>query len=283
MGRLAVLTLDQVIGGHPTSPLAPLPTTPIIRNSCGCRNVLDSPGLQGPSAEGDRLSWIRTERIIGMLQIFGERLMNAQTIQDVLNIVAALVPLFSLSTFYLILFEDWPRTVKSLPRRLRLVYFRNGDRDFQAGPYGTPLNFSTLIERCFVEHPGKNGRILVNSLNYGDEEIGLLVFDAAEPYLLHMTSFATVLSSALKRISVIDLQRHHTDELEREVAVRTRDLITINRLLQEEVRRRTAVQKELEARQKDLETILEAMPIPLVVTDLNWGPVHYANRAFHQI
>jgi signal transduction histidine kinase len=67
------------------------------------------------------------------------------------------------------------------------------------------------------------------------------------------------------------------------VAIRTRDLITINRLLQEEVLRRTAVQKELEARQKDLETILEAMPIPLVVTDLGWGPVHYANRAFHQV
>ena len=282
MGSLAVVTLDRLLGGGLKEPLLPLPTTPIFRSSCGCRESARSAPTQEVPSETERLLWIRTERVTGMLQSFGGRLMNAQTLTDVLGIVRTFVSLFSLNSFYLVLFEGWPRQVKTLPRKLKLVYFRSPDRDQQAGPEGLATDLPSLVERCFEDQLA-TGRILISSLNYGDEEIGLLAFDTSEPHLLHMTSFASILSGALKRIHEMDLRQHHTVRLEREVALRTRDLSTINKLLQEEVHRRTAVQKELEVRQQDLETILEAMPVPLVVTDAGWGPVHYANRAFQSL
>ena len=88
------------------------------------------------------------------------------------------------------------------------------------------------------------------------------------------------LSSALKGAFLMQEIKNHAQLLTKEVTERTADLTKANRQLQREILRRKKVDAALKESEKNLRTITEATPIPLVIIRMRDGRILYSNDPF---
>lgn len=272
MGRLAIASLMALLDHQALPESLMVASTPVFRNSCGCSTgPHDQPGLQ--DAETLRRQWERNEYTTATIGSLCSRLLEARDAADCLGMLDTFAALFGLRDFALALVDGWPRRLAGFPAELHLAYTRIDDTATIWQAPGPRIGMRDFVERMMEVGSGHAARVILQSLHYGDEQTGYLAGSIPEALFPHLPNLTSHLAMAFKRIRTREEQAQRAQELENLVAERTRDLQAANRLLQEEMDRRMTVQRDLDA-------LLEAMPVPLAVSDRAWGRVVYANQAF---
>ncbi|MBN2535309.1 MAG: substrate-binding domain-containing protein [Spirochaetales bacterium] len=161
--------------------------------------------------------------------------------------------------------------------RLLLAYNRGKIRKLP----GQGIRFqSKLLLPSHIFPKGNIGPLIVEPLYFRFEQLGLIIFEMSNIENTIYDALRQQLSSALKGAFLMQEIKNHAQLLTKEVTERTADLTKANKQLQREILRRKKVDAALKESEKNLRTITEATPLPLVIIRMRDGRIQYSNNPF---
>lgn len=238
-------------------------STLVIRESCGCKasnhlhgsnlpksNVELRPftaippnlkhHLQHSFIEGDSASYlylsVKSEQNMRNLSYLGQRLITVNTYQGMVQHLSDFLANLSVSLCYLFVF---PEPLKGSGGEAMLVYRKGSDQEyFEAGNHSiVSIDEVLKKEQSTVQ--------CVYPLRSGEKYVGILVYNSYDYAQPHMCSCATFLANNIQRLHEVELEKKRAQILEEQVQMRTQELVSAYKELQEESRRREAVEAEV--------------------------------------
>lgn len=264
-GKIAVETIQSLIEGRAVKDTVTIEAIPVIRASCGCAEITRQGSATDPKA-GDELiaprerlvrlqrQKSRSEQLLRSVSLLGQRLATVASIPEIMPHLAVFLGEIDARAFFLALF---PSGTVRVPDHCALAYeFREGSALTETGKQISLADFlshsidgsARSIDGAARSNDGATGRPVSRSvyqLVAGEEIPGIIVYEVDDDVLPHMHTSAVFIANTVKRLYVLDTEKEHSRELEREVALRTRDLSETNRKLAEEAERRKEVEAEV--------------------------------------
>lgn len=272
LGARSVDTLVDLIEARPVPGYRTIPSRPVIRQSCGCI-PLETPDFHGPGPWLDRSSvdrrWgdlrrqaLEAERGLRASNYLGRDLAEAASWEGVWDRLDQYLGALGIGDFSLL---DSPWGGSSPLAGLRLVYERRrGTRtDLPSG--GQPLDLEDLFG-SLAGDPGRSWEFTVAHLRSGGAALGLAVYSVDPAVHPRLGAVLPHVANAMKRLGLLADQVDRNRRLEEMVEARTRELVEAN--------------DKLRHQRLLLESILQSLPVPLVVFQTSSGLILYANRAF---
>jgi len=242
-GRIAVQTLRDMIEGRAPAETVIIEAELVIRSSCGCPEP-DPRGTPAPRETFERLQTqkARSERLLREVTIFGQRLSTAASMGEIYPPLRAFLDEIGARAFYLALFPDGTTGV---PDRCTpaYAYTEEGERLF--GENEAEIRLKDFFSLACDEGKETSASRSLFQLAAGVEIPGVIVYEVDDDALPHLCSSAIFIANTIKRLRILDTEKEHSRMLEREVALRTRDLSDTNRKLEEEAERRKEVEAEV--------------------------------------
>jgi signal transduction histidine kinase/DNA-binding LacI/PurR family transcriptional regulator len=270
LGKEALQLLDNLIEQKDIKINPPyvryVESTIIIRQSCGCQPKKTSsqnvnhpyPALpqdfqnytsiptnilhqkQPQLHTGDLSSFlylsIKSEQNMRNLSYLGQRLVTVNTYEGMARHLSDFLANLSVPLCYLFVFE---KPIKEPSDVAYLVYKKNSSQEEYLTEKPQLLPIKEVL--ATVEDPVQ----CVYPLKAGDTYIGILIYNSYDYAQPHMCSCATFLSNNIQRLYELELEKKRTQILEEQVQIRTQELVRAYKELQEESRRREAVEAEV--------------------------------------
>jgi signal transduction histidine kinase/DNA-binding LacI/PurR family transcriptional regulator len=231
MGRLSIDMLADLISNHClTAPAVRIPSEPVFRNSCGCRQTssvshsatcLTDTVFQADSAQ-------RT------MSRFAQEINNAWSEKDIVSALQPFLNASGIAEFYLFLFARKSRTT---PENAYIVYEKHGEKEQYSGR-SEEVFLPDFFRSCIFKNRMHAEQLLFHYLSTGNEQFGIIVYSADSPAYPALCSCAVFLANALKRIDTIAEEGKRNELLETEVKKRTKKL-------ERESRRRMKAENEV--------------------------------------
>ncbi|MDR0557530.1 MAG: 2-amino-4-hydroxy-6-hydroxymethyldihydropteridine diphosphokinase [Treponema sp.] len=241
MGREAVRMLKHIIEKKEVSPLVTIESEVKIRNSCGCAGYVDDKQY-GPSLSKMRNNFMYLENYMQNVSYLGQRLITAGSISEIISHLQYFLTSVNVFVFYLFLY---PEFIPNPGDSGLLLYHRTHTIDTF---YEKALNvkfydfFHTVIQGGADEPPHA---WCLYHLRSGAEYLGLVVYEVSDAMHPLMCSAALFIANSVKRLKNLEYEEAYTRKLEQEVALRTQQIVTANKKLEEEVKRRITVEAEV--------------------------------------
>jgi DNA-binding LacI/PurR family transcriptional regulator/signal transduction histidine kinase len=166
-----------------------------------------------------------------------------------------------------------------LPRKSKLLFAFDGNGMIESERLAEEFPSSLLVPPVYDLFITQR-TVIMEALYFQDEQLGYLLCEANPDEPLIYDTLRQQISSALKGAFLVEEIKNHAVTLENEVAKRTRELVTVNEKLEDEIGLRKKVEENLLKSEKNLRSITEAIPLPLVIVRPTDGLIHYANTPF---
>jgi signal transduction histidine kinase/DNA-binding LacI/PurR family transcriptional regulator len=240
LGRRAVRTLYSLIKGEKIDPVVYVESELKIRHSCGC-------ALAREKNRGEEVfRSIRSEYDLRNVSILGQNLVTVNSHQEMTPHLQFFLTNLTVKTFYLILY---PEPLKQIGDTGNLVYRHTLPSTAHSDPDTIEnkqnVNIKELLIRIFAKKNDAPRSVCLYYLRSGTEYLGLIVYDVPDTAHPQMCSAAIFIANTVKRLLIHDDETERARQLEKEVGFRTRDLTDTYRKLQEEAKRRMAVEAEV--------------------------------------
>jgi signal transduction histidine kinase len=242
MGREAVRMVKNVIEKKDIKPLVTIESEVKIRNSCGCAGYVDDKQY-GTSLSEMRNNFMYLENYMQNVSYLGQRLITAGSISEIIPNLQYFLTSVNVSVFYLFLYPEFiPNPGDSgllLYQRARAIdtfYEKAANVKFYDF-------FHTVVPDAAADEPPHAWCLY--HLRSGAEYLGLIVYEASDVMHPLMCSAALFIANSVKRLKNLEYEEEYTRQLEQEVALRTQDIVAANKKLEEEVKRRVAVEAEV--------------------------------------
>jgi len=170
------------------------------------------------------------------LSYLGQRLVTVNTYEGMARHLSDFLANLSVPLCYLFVFE---KPIKEPSYVAYLVYKKNSSQEEYLTEKPQLLPIKEVL--ATVEDPVQ----CVYPLKDGDTYIGILIYNSYDYAQPHMCSCATFLSNNIQRLYELELEKKRTQILEEQVQIRTQELVKAYKELQEESRRREAVEAEV--------------------------------------
>ena len=244
LGRLAVRTLLDLINGKKADQTIYVESELRIRNSCGCTRFPKN-GEDNKAAQDGRVV-SRSEYHLQNVSLLGQAFISINSLSEMLSPLRFFLTNIAVRAFFLILY---PRPLERPGTTGNLIYYKTaqGEHSRIDAPEVLKITdfFSRIIEKPMEKSPSAGMTWCVYYLRSGREYLGFIVYEAPDRVHPQVCNAAIFLANTIKRLQIHDDEKEQAQRLEREVAIRTKDLDEAYRKLQEEVRRRTAVEAEV--------------------------------------
>jgi signal transduction histidine kinase/DNA-binding LacI/PurR family transcriptional regulator len=245
MGKIAVRLLRDSIMGKDTPLVTQVEAELCLRNSCGCKDMTwkqrergryweltcNAQGMSQETAHSLTHSAAQNalwqERCLSYVSLFGQELTSVNTTQEIIPRLQFLLTNLGVEVFYL--FINRQPSLKPLGSSA-LVLKRDKDEELA---YKNPPNVN--LTAFFA---GLHSSVCLYHLRSGSEYIGLIVYDTQNALHPHICSAAIFIANTIKRLLILEKEQRWAKQLEKEVALRTRDLNA-------EAKRRVAVEAEV--------------------------------------
>jgi signal transduction histidine kinase/DNA-binding LacI/PurR family transcriptional regulator len=250
-GRMALRAVRDLALGKPVSPVIYAESALILRCSCGCPGKPEAPEITGEGALPVRgaspYDIVKSEFYSINVNGLGHNLALVNSLPAMIPSLQSFLTGLHVRRFYFVLYGE---PLKSLGPRGFLIFQRTeaGDRSqaedppaLDIGSFFGSLKTGTGFQDLCLFH-----------LRSGDEYLGFVVYQAPDQVYPHISSGVVFIANAVRRLRSLEDEQERARKLEQEVAYRTRDLLELNRKLQEEAERRIAVEAEV-LRISDLE------------------------------
>lgn len=248
----AVRSVHALISGDRIPEVAQIDSSLVLRSSCGCpaRSAAEAApvsgipsiaptgadGLSGydPRDEGERmlLRNLQFTELLRTVSGFGQELTTAGSMETLVGHLRSFLDDIGIERFSLLLDDG-------------VVYRRDGqtERTFIDG------SERTTMREFFGEMAGhdENRRSFpcVFHLQSGDDEIGIIVYEAPEYAQPHLCSAGVFIANTVRRLRILEEEKERSRSLESEVRLRTKDLVDMNKRLKQEAERRLEVEAEV--------------------------------------
>ncbi|MDR1399029.1 MAG: substrate-binding domain-containing protein [Treponema sp.] len=245
MGTIAVRLLRDSIMGKNTPLVTQVEAELCLRNSCGCKDMtweqrerrrywglycdvhelLQKTTYSVTHSVAQNTLW--QERCLSYVSLFGQELTSMNTTEEIIPRLRFFLTNLGVEVFYL--FINKQPSLKPLSSSA-LILKRDKDGEFV---YKNPphINLSAFFA-------GLDSSVCFYHLRSGNEYIGLIVYDTQDALHPHICSAAIFIANTIKRLLILEKEQRWAKQLEKEVALRTRDLNA-------EAKRRVAVEAEV--------------------------------------
>lgn len=263
---------------HNESPLL------VVRGSCGClregllhasnacRDPLDgdpAPSLAFPEIKAAFVS----EYDLEDLHDVGEKLFSTLDQEKELKVVVTEFPQLGIDACCIALYDDSAAPLTTA----RLVAAYDGEKVFPISQAG--IQFPTLsILPAGILDTRQRRSLMVQALFRGYEQMGFAVFSMSTRKWRTFEILRRELSTALKGASLLQSVLNHADELDRQVKLRTQELVEANTQLKLEILERSRVEAELARREEHYRDLALLLPTMVLELDLNYR-FSFINRA----
>ncbi|HUX38623.1 MAG TPA: substrate-binding domain-containing protein [Rectinemataceae bacterium] len=235
LGELAVRSLARQLGLEAGGGVERPRVSFVQRESCGCA-ARPAPGDSDPGQLAAR--GLLAEKRAAVLGEIEASLVSSFSLEDILGEIARGSRELGVSSCWLGLFEsaggslDWSRLFLAADERgLRIL-----------SPRGMRFRTAELVPGGL---PATSKAYVCVSLRFGDDRLGYLIFTADSTDRRMYESFRDQVSGAIKGAMLMAAERDRERELERKVAVRTKELQAANARLVEEMAVRRRLEGEL--------------------------------------
>jgi len=242
LGRLAVRTIWDLIEKKKIEEVLQVETHVVVRNSCGCCSV-ENFSISVPDKQLKRVQYqsMMFEQYLRTVSAFGQKMTTADSMNEMTDLLREFLNDNEIKTFFLFLYPQGTETGDVV----HLVYrrFRNEEGVFSGSAQ------KTMLKEFFRTNFRSDERVpafpCVYSLRSGTEEIGFIVYESEDFAHPHICSGAVFIANTVKRLMHLEDEKERSRMLEREIQLRTKDLLKMNRELKKESKQRLAVEKEV--------------------------------------
>ncbi|MBN2811659.1 MAG: substrate-binding domain-containing protein [Spirochaetales bacterium] len=243
LGRLAVRTIHALIEKKEAPEICELDSVPVIRNSCGCRSPEPDAALV-PDAVLSRVQYqsFRSEQHLRNVSSFGQLLTTVGSMHELVRYLQAFLNSNDVKTFFFLLF---PQSDTAKSGDIELIYrrFRNEEKSFADRRERTTL--AEFFSSNFRENEKIPASASIHNLTSGTDELGIIVYEIDDYAHPHLCSAAIFIANTVRRLMILEDEKKRSRKLEREVLLRTKDLVESNRKLKAEAKRRLEVEAEV--------------------------------------
>ncbi|MBN2441727.1 MAG: substrate-binding domain-containing protein, partial [Spirochaetales bacterium] len=218
---------------------------------------------------------MEAERLSRLLWQVGNVLITSFDIGKLITVIADSIVKLGIKRCYFSVFDTESDTTEM--SYLLLAY--NQGKIRKLPKRGLHFKSNLLIPPALYPK-GKSGPFIIEPLYFRSEQLGFIIFEMSGIENTIYDALRQQLSSALKGAFLMQEIKNHARHLTKEVTERTADLIVTNKQLQREIVRRKKVDAALKESEKNLRTITEATPIPLVIIRMQDGHILYSNNPF---
>ena len=226
----------------------------------------------------DRLrtrEYLEYEKIFITLNNISTQLMSTFTEKGLYAVIKDCIERLKIPQFFLYLYED--RT--PFPELSRLdYYFINGkcrNIEEESSCFATTDLIPGKLLDC-----QKSDIFFVQALYVQNEQIGYITLELGPMHGEIYETLRLLISTALHSLALVKRVRDHAQELEKEVARRTADLVRINKELRHQVEQREYAEAALVENEKNLRNLTEAIPVPLFIMEFESTRIIYRNEPF---
>ncbi|MDR2745861.1 MAG: substrate-binding domain-containing protein [Treponema sp.] len=246
-GRIALRTVRDLVLGKPVSPVIYVESALVLRSSCGCPEKAEASDGDPPFRGASPYDVVKSELYSINVNTLGHNLALINSLPSMIPSLEAFLTRLHVARFYFVLYDA---PLKSIGSRGLLVFERSGGGDRSCAENPPALDTGSFFSRLKTE--GEFQDLCLFHLRSGDEYLGFVVYQAPGQVYPHISSGVVFIANAVRRLRSLEDERERARKLEQDVVYRTRDLLELNRKLQEEAERRIAVEAEV-LRISDLE------------------------------
>ncbi len=245
MGQLAVEKLYALIKRRPVEPCSKMDSTLTIRSSCGCsgweRKGLSEAEIHAAMKHA-QFQTVRLTCIIRDTSYFGQKLNTISDFWEIEPLLKFFLGNLEINFFYLLLFE---KPGEYMAEDAWIGYEKTPEKE--QALFGNPVkvNLNEFFAQTVMKTSNSTFCRDLRYLRAGNDIFGLILYESDvtnHPYMCTGTSF---IANALQRLRLMDLQKRHALQLEKEVALRTADLVEANKKIKSESQKRIEVEAEV--------------------------------------
>lgn len=245
----AVRSVRALISGNKIPEVAQIDSSLVIRSSCGCPEFGMASGADGLSGfdsrdESERTPFrdLRFTELLRTVSGFGQELTIAGSMESLVGHLRSFLDDIGIELFSLLL-NDGPTGGKD--GSIGLVYQRDGQTERMSIDGGERTTMREFFGGMTRFDEKRRSFPCVFHLQSGDDEIGIIVYEAPEYAQPHMCSAGVFIANAVRRLQILEEEKERSRLLESEVRLRTKDLVDMNEQLKKEAERRMEVEAEV--------------------------------------
>ena len=213
----------------------------VYRNSCGC-NSEQTFVLKKDSNEEKQLKdaenfvknvqskYIRSETLLRMVNRIALQMNDISNVDGLNNVISENITQLDLKSFCILQFEnyDLKKSLRKNKLFVKPLYVcRNNFRFFEFEKK-EKISFGDFYKK-FIEIDKKRPVSLIfKYLRFGDDVIGCVLYEASQNLLPYITSISNPIAQVLNRIRGLEERKKYSEYLEKEVTLRTKELIKAN-------------------------------------------------------
>jgi signal transduction histidine kinase/DNA-binding LacI/PurR family transcriptional regulator len=255
LGNIAMSTIEALVRGETVKDVSRIDSYAVFRQSCGCEansgtaadaerprvGAVGLPANKDPRESAEYRSFLFVQNVRNVSS-FGQQLTTAESLDDLLGFLKTFLDACDVRVFFLLLY---PQGRAQGSDAVDLVYrrFRNRETSLVSNPERTSI--ARFFSEDFRSEPGEPAAPCIYNLRSGADDLGFIVYESSYAAHQHLCSAAVFIANTVKRLQTLEDEKDRALRLEDEVALRTGDLVRINRELRREAERRHAVEAEV--------------------------------------
>ncbi len=235
-----------------------LSTHPIFRTSCSCKegDVLFESSM--------KIKPLAHETLIEKMNDMGEQLITSFELKRQINIFEDSMKFMGVGTFLLAVYENSEKPFYN--SRIISAVLENKKVALREDVFKT----TDLFPEEIYKHKKSAKTYIIQGLFHGDKQIGFFVMDFFVTDGMIYETIRQKLSVALRISSLIGELKDYSQNLEKLVEEKTKDLKRINQKLQEEIEVRKKMEERLKRSEEKFKDIANFLPTIIFETDLNF-------------
>lgn len=203
----------------------------MFRKSCGCTETETTYNFTEDYYKQMQVNYIQSETLLRMVSHIGQEMNYADSIGALNNVIAQNMAQLELRNFCILRFST--EGEKMFERKSKSIFVdplyvrRNGNenKDFY-NEKKIPLG--AFYTQFLNLDDSKPVSMIFKYLTAGNEIIGCVLYDAQYQILPYLSSIAINIAQGLIRINAMDERKKHSEYLEKEVSIRTKELVEAN-------------------------------------------------------
>ncbi|MEJ5284549.1 MAG: substrate-binding domain-containing protein [Brevinematia bacterium] len=258
LGYKSAELLFNTINGNIKEKRIVLPTHPIFRTSCGCKEG------EATFESSMKIKPLAQETLLEKMNDMGEQLITEFELKKQINIFEESMKFMGVETFFLAFYENPEKPFDN--SRMISAVVENKKVALREDVFKTTNLFPEEIDR--LRKSPKT--YIIQGLFHGNTQIGFFIMNF---FVIEGMIYETVrqkLSVALRISSLIGELKDYSQNLEKLVEEKTKDLKRINQKLQEEIEIRKKMEERLKRSEEKFKDIANFLPTIIFETDLNF-------------
>ena len=215
LGEQAVLMMHKILEHKQTPQIKKIPSTLVIRNSCGCRGYKNDKGFSNSEHPLQREQFLRD------VSYYGQEISSASDFSALESPLTEFLTNIACKDFALAVYN---KPVKTIPSKATLLLHITDFIPDRKIDRSKPLELKEIFKKILSKKIDPSTPRCLYHLRVGENRLGFILYSVDKNSPIYVSMAGMFLSHAIDRIFEFKHEKNRARELEREVQKRTAQL-----------------------------------------------------------